>query len=311
MRRTQAWASLALLGVTVVWGATFVVVQAAVDVMPVNDFLFWRFGCAGLLLALAYPASLRRLDRRDLRNGALLSVVLAASYVAQTFGLQRTSASVSGFITGMFLVFVPLIGAVLFGRRVSGAAWSAVGLATIGLALLSLRGFAVGMGEFLTLLCAVGFALHLVLLGEWSSVRTAYGLTVLQLLGVAVITGAAGMADGRLEVPPDRDLWLIVGFMAVVATLLAYLIQTWAIPLVGSVRGAVILTGEPVFAGIFGVLIAGDVFTWRTALGAVCILAAMLLVELAPRNGGSVSGAAVSGAPDQPPRPAHRPDPGG
>jgi drug/metabolite transporter (DMT)-like permease len=208
---------------------------------------------------------------------------------------------VSGFITGMFLVFVPLIGAVLFGRRVPGSAWAAVGLATLGLGLLSLRGFAVGPGESLTLLCAVGFALHLVLLGEWSSAATAYPLTILQLLGAAAITGAAAMLDGELQPPPDAELWLIVAFMAIVATMAAYLVQTWAIPLVGSVRGAVILTGEPVFAGIFGVLLAGDTFTWRTALGAACILGAMLLVELAPRRSqaGSAGGTALASTPDE------------
>ena len=286
--KQQLWASIALLGVTVAWGATFVVVQYAVTVMPVNDFLFWRFGLAALLLAVVNPRSLLRLDRRDFRRGGLLSVVLAVSYILQTVGLQYTAASVSGFITGMFLVFVPLISALLFRRRVPGSAWAAVGLATVGLALLSLRGFAIGFGEFLTLLCAVGFALHLVLLGEWSRSRTAYGLTVLQLGGAALLTGAAGLLDGGgLEAPQDSSMWLTVLFMAVVATMAAYLIQTWAIPVLGSVRGAVILTGEPVFAGIFGVLLAGDPVTIRTVIGGACILGAMLLVELAPRRADS------------------------
>lgn len=290
MGRQRTWAAVALLGVTAAWGSTFAVVQAAIEVMPVYDFLFWRFGIAGALLVLLHPMSLRRLSRRDLRNGGILALVLAVSYALQTFGLRYTAASVSGFITGMFLVFVPLIGAALFRRRIGAAAWAAVALATVGLALLSLRGFAFGFGETLTLLCAIGFALHLVLVGEWSTTGTAYGLTVLQLVGVAALSGAAGLWDGRLEVPQDRRMWLVVLFMAVVATLIAFLVQTWAIPLVGPVRGAVILTGEPVFAGVFGVLIAGDVITWRTALGGMCILAAMLLVELAPRTARDDSG---------------------
>jgi drug/metabolite transporter (DMT)-like permease len=280
----QAWASLALLGVTVAWGATFVVVQNAVAVMPVADFLFWRFAIAALLLALVNPRALRRLSKQDVRRGLGLSLILAAAYLLQTVGLQYTAASVSGFITGMFLVFVPLISAALFRRRVPASAWFAVALATFGLAALGLRGFALGYGELLTLFCAFGFALHLVLLGEWSRSATAYGLTVLQLAGAAVVCGAAGLQDGRVEPPPSTELWWIVAFMAVVATMLAYLIQTWAIPVVGSVRGAVILTGEPVFAGIFGVLLAGDEVTVRTVVGGACIIGAMLLVELAPRH---------------------------
>ncbi len=199
---TQAWASLALLGVTVAWGATFVVVQNAVEVMPVADFLFWRFALAAVLLALVNPPALRRLSRTDVRRGLALSLILAAAYLLQTVGLQYTSASVSGFITGMFLVFVPLITAALFRRRVPGSAWIAVALATFGLAALGLRGFALGYGELLTLLCAFGFALHLVLLGEWSRSATAYGLTVLQLAGAAVISGAVGLFDGRIWSTP-------------------------------------------------------------------------------------------------------------
>ena len=283
--RTQAWASLALLGVTVAWGATFVVVQNAVEVMPVADFLFWRFALAALLLALVNPRALRRLSRQDVRRGLWLSLILAAAYLLQTVGLQYTAASVSGFITGMFLVFVPLISAALFRRRVPASAWVAVALATFGLAALGLRGFALGYGELLTLLCAFGFAMHLVLLAEWSRPATAYGLTVLQLAGAAAVCGAAGLLDGEMEAPPSAELWWIVAFMAVVATMLAYLIQTWAIPVVGPVRGALILTGEPVFAGIFGVLLAGDAVTVRTVVGGACILGAMLLVELAPRRG--------------------------
>ena len=283
-RNSPAWASLALLGVTVAWGATFAVVQIAVAEMPVNDFLSWRSGIAAVLLAAVNPRALRRLSRTDVRRGLVLAGILAASYILQTVGLQHTAASVSGFITGMFLVFVPLISAVLLRRSVPASAWLAVALATAGLAALSLNGLAIGFGEFLTLLCAMGFALHLVLLGEWSRPATAYGLTVLQLAGAAAVTGGGAMLAGELSRPGSAELWGVVLFMAVVATMLAFLIQTWAIPVLGSVRGAVILTGEPVFAGIFGVLLAGDEVTARTVVGGLCILAAMLLVELAPRR---------------------------
>lgn len=282
--RTALWASAALLGVTVAWGATFAVVQLAIESIAVNDFLFWRFSIAAVLLWLVNPRSVLRLDRTDLRRGAILGALLAVSYILQTVGLRTTSASVSGFITGMFLVFVPLFSALLLGRRVGTSAWVAVALATVGLGFLSLQGFAIGFGELLTLGCAAGFGLHLVLLGEWSRSETAYGLTVVQLAVVALITGAGSFTDGRLDVPADAQLWLVVVFMAVVATMAAFLVQTWAIPIVGPVRGAVLLTGEPVFAGIFGVLLAGDVVTWRTVVGGSLILAAMLLVELAPRR---------------------------
>src|SRR5581483_2434510 len=115
------------------------------------------------------------------RHGVLLGLALAAGYIAQTFGLERTPATVSGFITGLFVVFTPLCSAVLLRRRVERTAWLAVGVATIGLALLSLRGLSVGTGEAITLLCALSFALHIVGLGEWSTPQDAYGLAVVQL----------------------------------------------------------------------------------------------------------------------------------
>lgn len=283
MRQSQLWASVALVGVTAAWGATFVVVQIAVESMAVNDFLFWRFSLAALVLAAINPRGLRRLAPSDWRHGLILAALLAAAYIAQTVGLQYTAASVSGFITGMILVFTPLISAVVLKKRIAPGAWLAVALATVGLGLLSLQGFSVGLGEAVTLLAAFIFAVHLVYLGEWSTPSTAYGLTILQLAGAAAITGVAATLDGQLDVPDSEQLWLIVGFMAIVATMLAYLLQTWAIPVLGSVRGAVLLTLEPVFAGIFGVWIAGDAFTWRVAIGGLLIIAAMLLVELVPR----------------------------
>ncbi len=297
--RQPAWAVAALVAVTAVWGATFVIVQYAVESMPVTDFLVWRVAIAGLLLLLLRPTTLSRLHRRDLRHGMILGAILALSYVFQTIGLQYTAATVSGFITGMFLVFVPLISRVFLGRPVSPNAWVAVGLATTGLALLSLQGLSLGFGETLTLLCAVGFAAHLVFLGEWTSAAKAYPLSIVQLLTAAVITGVAAAADGGITAPADAQMWAIVGFMAVFATLGAYLVQTWAMAHVAPVRAAVILTLEPVFAGIFGVLVAGDVVTWRTALGGLLILAAMYLVELGGARGSDLEGdpAATPGSP--------------
>lgn len=278
-RRQSSWAVAALVLVTAVWGSTFVVVQYAVETMPVNDFLFWRFGIAGLLLLALRPATLRQLDRRDCGRGVVLGAILALAYILQTVGLRYTDATVSGFITGMFLVFVPLLSALFLKRPVSGNAWAAVVMATIGLGVLSLRGLSFGFGETLTLACAVGFAAHLVLLGEWTSPQKAYPLSVVQLLTAAALTGGAAATDGAITAPADAQMWMIVLFMAVFATLAAYLIQTWAMAHVDPVRAAVVLTLEPVFAGLFGVLVAGDPVTWRTVVGGGFILAAMLMVE--------------------------------
>jgi drug/metabolite transporter (DMT)-like permease len=276
-------ATLALVGITAVWGGTFVVVQDAVERMPVLPFLFWRFALATLVLFLLRPGAVLALSPDRRRHGVLLGLALGAGYVLQTFGLLHTSATVSGFITGMFVVFTPLLGWILLGEPVAPAVWAAVGLATAGLALLSFTGTTIGLGELLTLGTALAFATHIVGLSRWSTSSDAYGLTVLQLGVVAVMCLVASPLEGGLALPPDAWVWGAIVFLAVVATSLAFLAQTWAQTLMSAPRAAIVLTLEPVFAGIFGVAWGGDELTGRILAGGLCIVGAMYLVELGPR----------------------------
>ena len=284
LRSPAAIATTALVIVTAIWGSTFIVVKDAIARMPVMDFLAWRFVIAAAVMALARPGAVRRLSPAARRHGVLLGLALGAGYVAQTFGLERTPATVSGFITGLFVVFTPLCAALLLRRRVSGPAWVAVGLSTIGLALLSLHGLTVGTGEAITLLCAVSFALHIVGLGEWSTAADAYGLAVLQLATVGILSAAAAAPD-TFRPPPDGKVWFAILLTALAATALAFFVQTWAQAHLPPTRAAVVMTMEPVFAGVFGVAFGGDHLGPRTVAGALLVLAAMYLVELGPRRG--------------------------
>jgi drug/metabolite transporter (DMT)-like permease len=271
--------TLALVFVCVLWGSTFIIVKDAVRRMPVMDFLAWRFGIATLAMIVIRPRAVLRLDSRGRRLGALLGLILAAGYIAQTLGLQHTPASVSGFITGLYVVFTPLCMAVLLRRRVNAVTWIAVALATAGLALLSLHGFSIGGGELLTLLCAVAFALHIVGLGEWSSSYDAAGLVAVQLGTVALVSIIVA-APKSLAPPPDAGVWGAVLLTALAATAVAFFLQTWAQARLSPTRAAVVMTMEPVFAGIFGVAFGGDLLNIRTVVGAALVLAAMYAVEL-------------------------------
>ena len=283
-RSPEAVGTVALIGVTAVWGSTFVVVKDAVERMPVMDFLAWRFALAAVVMAVVRPGSVAALGRDGRRHGVLLGLALAAGYVAQTYGLQRTPATVSGFITGLFVVFTPLCAGLLLRSRVPPAAWVAVALSTAGLALLSLHGLSVGRGEAITLLCAVSFALHIVGLGEWATPGNAYGLAVLQTGTVGVVSAVISAPD-TLSPPPDAGVWGAILLTALAATAFAFFVQTWAQAHLQPVRAAVVMTMEPVFAGVFGVAIGGDRLGLRTVLGAALVLAAMYLVELGPRRG--------------------------
>lgn len=276
-------AAATLVLVTCVWGSTFVVVKDAIERMPVLDFLAWRFALAAIAMAVVRPGAVLALGRDGRRHGLLLGLALAAGYVAQTYGLERTPATVSGFITGLFVVFTPLCAGLLLRQRVNVVSWLGVTIATGGLALLSLHGLSVGRGEAITLLCALSFALHIVGLGEWSRPQDAYGLAVVQLATVAVVSAVAAAPD-TLSPPPDGKVWGAVLLTALAATAIGFFVQTWAQAHLAPTRAAVVMTMEPVFAGIFGVAFGGDDLTGRVIVGALLVLAAMFLVELGPRR---------------------------
>lgn len=277
-------ATVGLLCVTAVWGSTFFLIKDVVDRMPVADFLAVRFGVAALALGLVAPRAVARLSSLERRRALALGVVYAAAQLLQTVGLQHTSASVSGFVTGMYVVFTPLLAALLLREQVGRLAWAAVALSTVGLGVLSLQGFALGSGEVLTLLSAVLYAVHIIGLGAWSTPRNAMGLSVLQMAAIAVVCALAA-APGGVTAPPDAGAWFGVLYTGLVAGAVVLVVQTWAQAHLPATRAAVIMTMEPVFAGTFAVLLGGELLTWRIVLGGALVLAAMYLVELGPRRG--------------------------
>jgi drug/metabolite transporter (DMT)-like permease len=266
------------------WGSTFFLIKDVVDRMPVADFLAVRFAVAALVLLLAAPRSVRALSPQARRQALVLGAVYGIGQILQTVGLQHTAASVSGFITGMYVVFTPLLAAVVLRQRVDRAAWFAVVLATVGLGVLSVQGFALGGGEALTLLSALCYAVHIIGLGAWSSSRDALGLAVVQMITVALLCALAAVPGG-ITLPPDGGAWFGVVYTALGAGALALVLQTWAQAQLPPTRAAVIMTMEPVFAGLFAVVLGGESVTLRLALGGTLVLAAMYLVELGPRRG--------------------------
>lgn len=270
---------------TAAWGSTFFLLKDVVERVPVTDFLAVRFALAAVAVALIAPRSMSRLTPLERRHGVLLGLVYGGGQILQTVGLQTTSASVSGFVTGMYVVFTPLLGAVLLRARIGRTVWAAVALATLGLGVLSLQGLSVGSGEALTLASALLYAAHIVGLGAWSSARSAIGLTLVQLLTITVVCGAGALSGGL--VLPDRGAdWVALVYMALVAGALALVVQTWAQAHLAATRAAIIMTMEPVWAGFFAVLFGGERLGPRVVLGGALVLAAMYLVELGPRRPG-------------------------
>jgi drug/metabolite transporter (DMT)-like permease len=272
-------AVVALVGITVIWGWSFTVVKQAIESIPVLDFLSLQFVIAFLVLIILQPNRLKKITLGDLKHGVHLGAILSVAYIIQTLGLRTTPAAVSGFITGMSVVITPVISWLFLHDKISLKTWLSVALATIGLGLVSLHGWSLGSGEVLVFGCAILFALYVVCLGKWSAKHHPYNLAIVQLGTVAVICLIAA-SPGGIANPPDIHVWIAVGIIAILATALAYLVQTWAQSLISSTHTAVILTLEPVFAGVFAVAFGHEQLTVRVITGAICILVAMFVIRL-------------------------------
>jgi drug/metabolite transporter (DMT)-like permease len=287
--RRGALAAALLVAATVAWGATFVVVKGAIAHLGVENFLAWRFLIAGGLLLAARPRAVVSLGPGGWARGAGLGLVLTAGYALQTFGLRDVSAAVSGFLTGLQVVFVPLIAWVLLRQRPQRSAWSATALATAGLAAISLGGLASSVGtptggtaagELLTLGSSAVFGLQIVGLGRWSTSADAYGLATVQLLTVGACSSLATLPRGP-GLPAGTATWAAIIGTAVAATALAFAVQAWAQAQLSATQVAVLLTLEPVFAALTA-WAAGEALGWPALAGGSLVVAGMLVLVGGP-----------------------------
>jgi drug/metabolite transporter (DMT)-like permease len=267
----------ALLAVAAAWGAAFVVMKPAIERQSVNSFLATRFVAAVVVMILLRPSVLRKINKEMLLKGSLAGLFLGTGYIFQTLGLARTGAAITGFVTGLYVVLTPLIAALFLKERIKSFTWFCVVLATIGLALLSLRGWSVGIGEALVFVSAIAFAAHIVTLSKWSLGFDAYALTIVQLSICALLTGVISIGQGY-EKPTDSGVWGVVIFTAVIATAVAFIVQTWSQAHMSSTKVAVILTMEVVFAALFAVAFGGESLTLQVSIGGAMVLLAMYLI---------------------------------
>ena len=269
----------ALLTVSAAWGFSFVVMKDAIQRQSVNNFLFTRFTLAVIVMILIRPQVIKLFTKDLLQRGGLAGVFLGLGYIAQTLGLERTGAAITGFITGLYVVLTPLIASIVLKEKITKFTWYCIAVATFGLGLLSIRGFSVGIGEMFVLASAVLFAAHIIALSKWSSGRDVYTMTVIQLSMCAILAGLASAIEGY-SLPPDSGVWSVVVFTAVFATAIAFIVQTWSQAHMSATKVAVILTMEVVFAAAFAIVLGGERLTIQTAVGGVLVVVAMYLIVL-------------------------------
>ncbi len=268
---------------TATWGSTFFLIKDLLDRVPTLDFLAVRFAIASVAMVLVAPKALARLSRESRRHAVVLGGLYGVAQILQTAGLAHTPASVSGFVTGLYVVATPLFAAVILHTRITWLTWAAVLLATAGLGVLTLDGLSIGYGEAITFVAALLYALHIVGLGAWSRPGEALGMSILQIIVISVVCLVATAPDGVVLPDNGRD-WLAIVYMALVAGALAMLAQTWAQSHLSPTRSAIVMSMEPVFAAFFAVLLGGESLTSRMLLGGAMVLVAMLAVELRPQR---------------------------
>jgi drug/metabolite transporter (DMT)-like permease len=267
----------ALLAVAAMWGISFVWMKDILDQQDVYSFLVSRFIVAALVMLVANPKVIARLNRTLLLKGSLIGTALGLGYIFQTLGLERTTPAITGFITGLYVVLTPLIGALILKEKLTISAWFYIALATVGLGVLSINGLSIGTGELFVLISAFLFAAHILLLSRWSRDFDAYTLTFVQLATCAIVSGIPASLNGFIA-PPDTQVWAVVIFTAVFATFFAFVVQTWAQARISATKVAVILTMEVVFAALFSVALGAEPLTLRIVLGGSMVLVAMVMI---------------------------------
>jgi drug/metabolite transporter (DMT)-like permease len=277
---------LALVLVTAIWGITFVQMKDALELYPLFAFLAVRFLIAVVTLAVPVAPRLRSLGGRGALVGAGLGSLLAAGYGLQTAGLERTTVSAAGFVTGMYVVLTPLVALVLFRMRADASVWIGVALALAGLAMLTGISAGSSVGDLLVLGAAALYALQIVLMERFAPRYDPFALTTAEMMAAFVGFAAIAVVAGQVEVPHGATVWGALIVTGVFASAFAYLVQAWAQQRTSANRTALVFALEPVFAGIFGFALAGDRLGALGWTGCAVIMCGIAVAE--PAAGGSL-----------------------
>ncbi len=279
--KKQHQANLALLGVTLAWGISFILTKNSLETLETFNFLSIRFLIAAITSALLFHKRLMKLDRATLKYGILIGVIMFSGYATQTIGLNYTTASKSGFITGFSVVIVPIFSALVLKRLPKFSAIVGVILAILGLGLLTLdSNLQLNVGDLYTLIGAVCFAFHIITVGKYAVKVDAINLAILQIGVVGILSTIVTLLFETPIIPVDGSAWLSILFLAFVCTSGAFIVQNAVQKHTSTTHTALIFTGEPVFSAIFAYLLLGEIMNHRGIIGSILIVTGMLVAEI-------------------------------
>jgi drug/metabolite transporter (DMT)-like permease len=276
-------ADLLLLTVAIAWGVTFLMVQDAISTTPVYAFLFFRFALASILMFIISYRFLNELNKKTILYGVILGIFLFSAFATQTFGLMYTKSSIVAFITGLNVICVPFLTYLFFKDKIKLNVLIASFIAVIGLYLLTMSGtLTFEKGEFLTLICAILFALQIIFTGKFSNQVNVFLLVLFQLITVSILAliFSLSLDSVTFNIPYNYAFFKAVIITAIFATVYAFLIQTYMQQFTTATKTAIIFTMEPVSAAIFAYFTANEVLTIVQFIGAVLIILATLIAEL-------------------------------
>ncbi|MFJ7763250.1 DMT family transporter [Bacillus toyonensis] len=284
-------APLALLFVSFIWGATFVVVQNAMSFVGPFTFNGLRFLFAGIILLFVQMIFSQKTSKQDIKQssfaGLIVGFFLCVGYLLQTFGLLYTTSSKAGFLTGLSIVMVPILSFIFLKQKATIFVVLGITVATAGLYLLTAAdSFQLNIGDILVLGCAIAFAAHILINGFYSKKISPLLLSTSQVLTVGIFSSICAFLFEDWENLFSISLWTNHSFLfalfltSLFATSIAFFIQTSAQKHTSPTRVAIIFAMEPVFAALTGVLVANEQLSMSAIFGCLCIFLGMVFVEL-------------------------------
>ncbi len=276
-------ADFLLLTVAIAWGVTFLMVQDAIETVPVYAFLFWRFGIASVLMAIIAYKYFNEINKQSVIYGVILGIFLFSGFATQTFGLAHTKSSIIAFLTGLNVIIVPFLAYVIFKQHVRRMVFVGSVLAVVGLYLLTMSGkLTIGLGETLGLICAAFFALQIMFTDIYSKKVNVFILVLFQFLTVTILSLVFSLSLDNVTFKLDFDYIFLKAVIvtSIFATVYAFLIQTYMQQFTTPTKTAIIFAMEPVSAGIFGYFVGNELLTSTQIYGAALILFAVLLAEI-------------------------------
>ncbi len=280
MKRYLAIAGLIL--VTIIWGGGFVASDMALESLLPFQIMAIRFFLATVLMGGISIRELRGMKKEEIRAGILMGIALFAGFALQIIGLQYTTPSKNAFLTALNVVMVPFIAFIICKKKIGAKGIIGAVMAIVGVGILSLeKDLTLGLGDGLTLLCAVGFAFQIFFTSEFVKKYRAVILNFVQMCTAFLLSLISLFAFGELEFVATTKGWLSVLYLGVVSTTICYLLQTACQRYVDETKAAIILSMESVFGTLFSILILGEVITVRMVIGCVIILTAVIISNLA------------------------------